>query len=91
MPDVEKKFPEAIRPFNIFEINEFLSIYISPKHTVYFWRLATEVILFFYCAKFIRHTAPNERDVKACDEIYVSDFTAPIIRVMMRRKNRLTS
>ncbi|CAB4438516.1 unnamed protein product [Rhizophagus irregularis] len=42
----------------------------------------------------LRHTAPNfieERDVKACDEIYVSDFTAPIIRVMMRRKNRLTS
>ena len=31
-------------------------------------------------------TAPKfieERDVKACDEIYVINFTAPIIRVMM--------
>jgi hypothetical protein len=29
---------------------------------------------------YIRHTAPNfieERDVKACDKIYVSNFTAP--------------
>ncbi|RIA90669.1 hypothetical protein C1645_769363 [Glomus cerebriforme] len=31
-------------------------------------------------------TAPNfieERDVKACDEIHVNSFTAPIIRMMI--------
>ena len=39
-----------------------------------------------YAGKFIRYTAPNfieERDVKACDEIHVNNFTASIIRVMI--------
>ena len=42
----------------------------SAREDVYYWR----------------HTTPNfieERDVKACVEIYVSNFTAPTIRVMM--------
>jgi len=40
-----------------------------------FGRLATEVIRFFYCQY---DTAPNfieERDVKACVEIYFADYT----------------